>query len=73
MTKYDDRRTARDAAYKGPDNPFPEGGRLYRYFIKARQHVENMDAAFRDLEQAYGTIGQRRGGQEALSSDSDGS
>jgi hypothetical protein len=68
VTKYDDRRAAKEEAYKGADNPFPEGSRLHRYFIKARKHIENMDAIFRDLEHVYGTIGQRRdagqGGKE---------
>jgi hypothetical protein len=59
-TKQDDRKTAKAAAYAGPVNPFPEETRLHRYFIKARQHVENMDAAFRDLEQVYGPMGTRR-------------
>lgn len=58
--KYDDRIAAKQAAYKSADNPFPDDTRLHRYFIKARQHVENMDAAFRELEQAYGPIGVRR-------------
>jgi hypothetical protein len=60
VSKSDDRKAAKAAAYKGPINPFGEGTRLHRYFIKARQHVEGMDAAFCDLEQVYGTIGTRR-------------
>lgn len=58
--KRDDRMAAREAAYRGPTNPFDPGSRRHRLFAKARQHVENMDAAFRDLEAVYGTIGQRK-------------
>lgn len=58
--KQDDRKAAKAAAYREASNPFPEGTRLHRYFIKARQHIANMDAAFRDLEQVYGTIGHKR-------------
>lgn len=57
--KKADRLAAQRAAYKGPTNPFKEGSRLYRYFIKARQHFENMEAIFRDLESVYGHIGTR--------------
>ncbi|WP_368507706.1 hypothetical protein [Bradyrhizobium lupini] len=58
--KRADRTAAREAAYRGPTNPFDHGSRRHRYFAKARQHVDNMDAAFRDLEAVYGTIGQRK-------------
>jgi hypothetical protein len=54
-----DRVAAKEAAYASPVNPFPEGTRRHRYFVKARQHYENMEAAFRDLEQVYGPIGGR--------------
>jgi len=55
--KLADRRIAREAAYRGSVNPFPEGTRLYRYFIKARQHVDNMDSVVRELEMGYGFPG----------------
>ena len=58
--KYQDRRTAKAAAYQSAENPFQQGTRLYRYFIKAREHHDKMEAAFRDLGQVYGTIGTRR-------------
>lgn len=57
--KYQDRRDAKAAAYRSADNPFAEGTRLHRHFIKARQHHDNMEDAFRDLETVYGPIGQR--------------
>lgn len=58
--KRTDRAAAKDAAYKGSENPFPEGSRRHRYFISYRRFVETMDAAFRDLEQVYGPMGQKR-------------
>jgi len=58
--KRADRRTARDAAYRESENPFPEGTRLHRYFITARQHVEMMDGRMAELEQVYGPIGTVR-------------
>ena len=58
--KYQDRREAKAAAYRSATNPFPDGTRLHRYFIKARQHHDYMEDCFRDLEQVYGTIGTRR-------------
>ncbi len=60
MTKEDDRRIAKQAAYQSTVNPFEGGTRLHRYFVKARQHIENMDAAFCDLEAVYGRIGTPR-------------
>jgi hypothetical protein len=58
--KYEDRRTAKAAAYRSADNPFELGTRLHRYFIKAREHHDKMEVAFRDLEHVYGTIGTPR-------------
>lgn len=58
--KQIDRLAAKGAAYDGATNPFQDGSRRHRYFIKARQHVEYMDAIFRDLEMAYGPMGTRR-------------
>jgi len=55
--KLADRRTAREAAYRGSENPFPEGTRLHRYFVKARQHVGHMDSVVRELELGYGFQG----------------
>jgi hypothetical protein len=55
--KVRDRRAARAAAYKYlPTNPFPDGSRLHRYYIKACRHRDNMDALVRDLESVYGPI-----------------
>lgn len=56
-----DRAAAREAAYKYlSDSPFPVGSRLHRYYVKACQHRDNMDAIFRDLESVYGPIGTPR-------------
>jgi len=52
-----DRAIANAAAYSGPENPFPEGSRLWRYFRSARQHYEDIEARFRDLESVYGPAG----------------
>lgn len=57
--KVEDRAAAKQAAYRGPDNPFEPGTRRYRYFITARAFVEHMDRRFAELEQVYGTIGAR--------------
>jgi len=57
MSKASDRRQAREASYRYLNNPYPEGSRLARYFDKAKQHKENMDAQFDELEDVYGTIG----------------
>jgi hypothetical protein len=58
--KRSDRRTAREAAYRGSENPFPEGTRLHRYFVAARQHVEMMDGRLSELEHVYGFVGTRK-------------
>jgi len=55
--KRADRRTAREAAYRMSENPFPEGTRLHRYFVTARRHVEVMDGRMSELEQVYGPLG----------------
>jgi hypothetical protein len=42
--KLEDRRQAKSAAYRSEVNPFQEGTRLWRYFVAARRHVNNMNA-----------------------------
>jgi len=57
--KQADRAIANAAAWESNINPFPPKTRLWRYFNKARQHYEDMEAAFRDLELVYGPLGHR--------------
>lgn len=55
-----DRKEAREAAYKYKANPYPEGSRKAKYFIKWKQHIEHMDARFDELEAVYGPLGTKR-------------
>lgn len=54
--KVRDRKLAQVAAYRVADNPFEEGTRLHRYYIKARQRYENMESLLREMEAVYGPI-----------------
>lgn len=60
MGKRMDRAEAKKAAYRTAVNPFPEGTRLWRYFIAARKHHDSMEARFRDLELVYGPVAPMR-------------
>lgn len=55
-----DKEMAKAAEIKFKNNPFEIDSRPYRMFNKLRVHSDQMDARFRDLEEVYGTIGQRR-------------
>lgn len=58
--KLADRRSARAAAYRLSENPFPEGTRLHRYFVAARRHIDMMEGRVAELEEVYGSLGTRK-------------
>ena len=49
-----DSAAAREAAYRGSANPFPDGSRRHRLYVKWRAHHDNMEDQFAEVAAYYG-------------------
>jgi hypothetical protein len=49
-----DSQMAKKAAYQSAKNPFEEGTRLHRLFVKWRTHHDRMEDQLADMASVYG-------------------